>query len=73
MWVKEWLKAAELRACARNRGRPTADDKALDADMILTAQTLSYADTDDDVIIATTNVGHLSLFTKAKRWQEIFP
>jgi predicted nucleic acid-binding protein len=42
---------------ARQQGRPAAADKALDADMILAAQAVTLAEA--DVLIATTNVGHL--------------
>ncbi len=55
------LKAAELWALARNRGTPTADPKALDADVILAAQTLQINGS-----VATENVEHLSLFVDAK-------
>lgn len=62
------LKAAELWAEARNQGRTTADAKALDCDVILAAQALALKG-----IVATENVGHLSLFVKAKSWREISP
>lgn len=65
------LKAAEFWAQARMSGRPTSDHKALDADVILAAQAFVIGDEGDDVIIATTNVGHLSLFASAKLWHEI--
>jgi len=65
------LLAAELWAQARNEGYPTADDKALDADVILAAQATSLDSIDDDPIIATTNVGHLSRFAQADEWQNI--
>jgi predicted nucleic acid-binding protein len=65
------LRAAELWAQARNMGKPTASGQALDADMILAAQaTLLIAD-GDSVMVATTNVAHLSLFVPAARWQDI--
>ncbi len=60
------LHAAELWAEARWRGRPTADPKELDGDVILAALALQV-----DGIIATENVGHLSLFVEAKHWREI--
>ncbi len=65
------LLAAELWAQARNQGYPTADDKALDADVILAAQASTLNDTGDDPVIATTNVGHLSRFAQADQWQNI--
>jgi predicted nucleic acid-binding protein len=62
-------RAAEFWARARQQGEPTAADTALDADVILAAQaaTMSAA----DVVIATTNVGHLSRFVPAAVWQDI--
>lgn len=57
------LKAAELWADTRIRGKPTADDKALDGDVILAAQALQI-----DGTIVTENPGHLALFAKVERW-----
>ena len=65
------LRAAELWAQARNMGRPTAGDQALDADMILAAQAALLIADGDSVIVATTNVSHLGLFVPAAHWQEI--
>lgn len=65
------LKAAELWADARKRGTPTADTKALDGDVILAAQATLVADEGHEVIIATTNVGHLSQFVDAREWRLI--
>ena len=65
--------AAELWAEARNKGLPTADDLSLDADVIICAQyqLLAEAYPGRYVVIATTNVKHLSRFTEAKEWQDI--
>jgi predicted nucleic acid-binding protein len=65
------LNAAALWAAARSAGRPTADDKALDADAILASQSTLLAQPGDQVIVATTNVGHLSRFVDARSWREI--
>ncbi len=65
------LKAAELWAEARRRGRPTADPKALDGDVILAAQATLVAEEGNEVIVATTNVGHLSQFVDAREWRLI--
>jgi len=61
--------AAMFWAQARQQGQPTASDKTIDSDMILAAQatTLDVV----DVVIATTNVGHLSRFAAADLWQNI--
>ncbi|MEG3877699.1 hypothetical protein QT972_09990 [Microcoleus sp. herbarium7] len=56
---------------ARRRGRPTADPKALDGDVILAAQAILVANEGHEVIIATTNVGHLSQFVDARQWRQI--
>ncbi|HVJ82132.1 MAG TPA: PIN domain-containing protein [Planctomycetia bacterium] len=64
-------KAAELWAEARRQGQPTADDRALDCDVILAAQALTM-----DVpgaLIATTNPEHINRFVTASRWEEIGP
>ncbi len=65
------LKAAELWAEARRSGQPTSDPKALDGDVILAAQALLAGEGGDEVVVATTNVGHLVRFVSAKDWQEI--
>ena len=65
------LKASELWAEARNRGKPTAHPEALDGDVILAAQALLVAEVGNEVIIATTNVKHLSQFIDAREWRKI--
>jgi predicted nucleic acid-binding protein len=63
--------AAQLWAQARQQGQPTASDKTIDGDMILAAQAMTLAI--PDVVIVTTNVGHLSRFIVAELWQNITP
>jgi predicted nucleic acid-binding protein len=66
------LKAAELWAEVRQQGIPTADPKSLDGDVILAAQTIiTSQQRQQEITIATTNVGHLSRFTIAQDWQQI--
>jgi predicted nucleic acid-binding protein len=60
------LRAAEFWANARNQGQPTADPKELDCDVILAAQAERAT-----AIVATENVGHLSLFVDARHWRTI--
>ena len=62
-------RAASLWAQARQQGQPTAGDKTIDGDMILAGQALSLDET--DLVIATTNVGHLARFAPADLWQNI--
>ena len=65
--------AANLWAEARIQGMPTADDRSLDADLIICAQykLLKQEYPGRYIVIATTNVKHLSRFTEAKQWHEI--
>lgn len=73
------LQAASFWATSRQQGKPTADNKELDGDVILAAQAAlapsvlvpDAAAEDVEVIIATTNVGHLSRFAQALHWQDI--
>ncbi len=67
------LQAAAFWAQARRQGQPTADDKALDADVILAAQAATLGQVGEPVVIATTNVGHLARFTLARYWHDIQP
>jgi predicted nucleic acid-binding protein len=61
--------AARFWAQARQQGQPTASDKTIDGDMILAGQASVLGET--NLIIATTNVGHLARFTPADLWQNI--
>jgi len=61
--------AASFWAQARSQGFQTAANEALDGDVILAAQAVSHAEA--NVIVATTNVGHLSRFVNASHWREI--
>lgn len=64
--------AAELWGQARRQGKPTAPDLALDGDVILAAQALLLAAQEhDQVVIATTNPGHLQRYTEAEDWQQV--
>ena len=65
------LLAAELWAQMRRSGRPTADDRALDADVILAAQARTLAHGGQTVIVATTNLRHLSPLVDARLWSDI--
>ena len=60
------LRAAALWAIARKQGQPTADPKALDADVILAAQAEQAG-----AVVATENIGHLSRFVDARNWREV--
>lgn len=63
--------AAVFWAQARRQGQPTAADQALDGDVILAGQAMTLGA--PDVLVATTNVGHLSRFVPAELWQNIEP
>jgi predicted nucleic acid-binding protein len=67
--------AARLWAQARNAGTPPAPPEALDADVILCAQVQDFCFQQgillEDVVIATTNMGHLDQFIPVEHWQSI--
>ena len=63
--------ASELWAQVRQRGLPTANPHALDADVILAAQVLSAGLTPADFVVATNNVAHLARFVPAELWSKI--
>jgi predicted nucleic acid-binding protein len=62
-----------LWAQARQAGVPTTDPKELDCDVLIAAQALDLGLPEPDLIIATTNVGHLSRFVPAAVWTDIAP
>lgn len=64
---------SKLWARARQTGTPTADPKELDGDVLIAAQALDLGLPTSDFIIATVNVGHLSLFAPADLWTNIIP
>ncbi len=57
---------ARLWAQARKQGRPTGDPRELDGDVILAAQARAVGG-----LVVTDNIGHLSLFVDARRWQDV--
>lgn len=61
--------AAQLWARTRQQGKPTADDRSLDGDVILAAQVLTSGF--PHAVVATTNVKHLSLFVAAAPWTDV--
>jgi hypothetical protein len=67
------LQAAAFWSAVRQEGRPTAPDLALDADAILAGQASTFSAEEDEVVVATTNVGHLARFVAAEEWQNILP
>ncbi len=67
------LRAADLWSMSRRTGVPTGDPKKLDVDVILCAQALTAQLQFADVIVATSNVGHISRFVPADLWANIAP
>jgi len=65
--------AAELWAQSRQQGLSTAAPHALDIDVILAAQALSFGVPSSQVVVVTTNAKHLSQFVDARHWDEIVP
>ncbi|WP_309691093.1 hypothetical protein [Armatimonas sp.] len=63
--------AAVLWGQARRSGKATADPKALDGDVILCAQVLSFNLPVLDYVVATNNRKHLSQFVTCDEWTNI--
>ena len=72
--TSELLKQASiLWASACTQGIPTAEQKSLDIDIIICShwQQLKEEFPGCYIVIATTNIKHLSRFAEAKTWREI--
>ena len=67
------LRAADLWAVSRRTGLPTGDPKRLDIDTVLAAQALTLSVPSADLVVATSNVGHLSRFVAAEHWTNVGP
>ncbi len=63
------LRAAAFWADARRRGRATAGDQSLDADVILAGQAATLGR--GQVVVASSNPRHIARFVPAQRWQDI--
>lgn len=65
--------AAQLWAESRSQGMPTADAIDIDADVIIAAQCqlMQQQQPCQYLVVATTNVKHLSRFVNAQKWQDI--
>ena len=63
----------DLWAKARTSGNPTAHPHELDCDVLIAAQALDLGLPDDEVVVATMNLGHLGLFIEARLWTNIEP
>ena len=67
------LLAADFWATSRQSGQPTGDPKKLDIDVILAAQALTLGVPAGDLIVATSNIAHLSQFVPVDLWSNIKP
>lgn len=63
--------AAVLWGQARRAGQATAAPKALDGDVILCAQVLSFSLAASDYVVATTNRKHLAQFVTCDEWTNL--
>lgn len=65
--------AASLWAAVRRGGYATGHPERLDIDVILAAQALLLPSPPGSLIVATSNVRHLSRFVAADEWRNIKP
>ena len=56
---------------ARRAGMPTADPKELDCDVLIAAPALDPGVPASELVVATTNPGHLARFVPAALWHTI--
>lgn len=65
--------AAEIWSTSRLQGNPTAANNSLDIDIIIAAhwQLLVNKFPGRYIVVSTTNLKHLRLFTEAEEWQNI--
>lgn len=70
-----WLRAAGFWALTRRMGVQTGSDAELDADAILAGCASTIGNPADEVIVATSNIRHLSRFPgiDAREWSAIEP
>jgi predicted nucleic acid-binding protein len=61
-----WRSAAGLWAMARRAGRPSADRRSLDADVLVAAQARA-----EDAVVVTMNPTHFELFVEAIEWSNV--
>lgn len=64
-------RAAVIWADARNRGVPSSDVRALDADVILAAQVLTFGLAISEIVIATSNLRHIRQYAPCELWSDI--
>ncbi len=62
-------RAAALWADVRRTGQPTANDPALDGDVILAAQALEYVGLGDEWVVITENARHMERFATTRSWR----
>jgi predicted nucleic acid-binding protein len=65
--------AAQMWVDAQAEGLPTSDKKKIDIDVIISAQCLilQQENPGQKVIMATTNIKHISRYCEAANWQDI--
>jgi hypothetical protein len=65
--------AAQMWVDAQAKGLPTSDKKKIDIDVIISAQCLILQQDNlgQKVIMATTNIKHISRYCEAANWRDI--
>jgi hypothetical protein len=71
--MRTMRRAANLWAEARQSGRITAPDTALDGDVILSSQAIEMENTGVPVLVISTNLRHLKWFVNTQQWDLIDP